>query len=366
MRASPSVGSLIRRIVARSIPIVVGAVCGWVPAPALAAWRLSATTVTSIAYNQGVTFDQSRGDFFFDGVVSTSNSGLYRTNARLSLTAANFAVIPATKEGFNHAGDLSFDRVRRRVLLALECYYPANGGNTCGVGAIGVADPTTLNFRYYVDLAPEQIAKAMWVEISPDGRWIWTSSGTHLLIYRAADINPEVAREQRSGAIGGIVGRDLGPVLTTGSVTGAAFYREPFTHVLLLLLALNRGTYSEVVSYEIAKGGGSPRLVSGTPSSVITVPQSFFDNESEGLAVTRSFNLVDPLGGVLDWQMLPVITLFSLYSRILTYVPPADAASGAVRRSRSARASLPHLYRAEGPVLQTAERLKLLAALRRH
>jgi hypothetical protein len=31
-----------------------------------------------------------------------------RTGSDLSLTAANFAVIPGTTEGYNHAGDLSF------------------------------------------------------------------------------------------------------------------------------------------------------------------------------------------------------------------------------------------------------------------
>jgi hypothetical protein len=98
---------------------------------------LSSTTFTSILYNQGITFDQARRDFYFDGVTSTSNSGLNRTDSDLSLTAADFTVIPGTTEGFNHAGDLSFDPIGRRILLPLECFYPANGGNTCGVGGVG-------------------------------------------------------------------------------------------------------------------------------------------------------------------------------------------------------------------------------------
>ncbi|MGZ6565581.1 MAG: hypothetical protein ACXVH1_39690 [Solirubrobacteraceae bacterium] len=359
-------GRMMRRILSRIVLLAVAAAPGWCAAPAAADWRLSNTTFASVLYNQGITFDQVRGDFFLDGVTSTSNSGLYRTDSDLSLTAADFTVIPGTTEGYNHAGDLSFDPLRRRILLPFECYYPANGGNTCGVGAIGVADPTTLGFLYYVNLAPEQIAKAMWVEASPDGRWIWTSSGTHLLVYRASDVNPVVARQQRAGTMGGIVGEDLGAVLPTDSVTGASFYTEPFTHTRHLLLALNRGTYSEIVSYELGQGRGTPRLTSHTPTSLITVPQSFFDHESEGLAMTRPLNLSTPLGGVLHWQMLPVITLLSLYSRILTYSPSADDAHGVTGQARSARRTSPHLHRVGGPALRTAEQLKMLVALRQH
>ena len=359
-------GRMMRRILSRLLVFAVAAAPGWWAAPAAADWRLSNTTFASILYNQGITFDQARGDFFLDGVTSTSNSGLYRTNSDLSLTAADFTVIPGTTEGYNHAGDLSFDPLRRRILLPLECYYPANGGNTCGVGAIGVADPTTLRFLYYVNLAPEQIAKAMWVEASPDGRWTWTSSGTHLLVYRASDVNPKVARQQRAGTTGGIVGKDLGAVLPADSVTGASFYTEPFTHTRHLLLALNRGTYSEIVSYELGQGRGTPRLTSQTPTSLITVPQSFFDHESEGLAITIPLNVSTPLGGVLHWQMLPVITLLSLYSRILTYSPSADDAHGIAGQARSAQRASPHLYRVAGPALRTAEQLKMLVALGRH
>jgi hypothetical protein len=202
----------------------------------------------------------------------------------------------------------------------------------------------------------------MWVEASPDGRWLWTSSGAHLLAYRASDVNAEVARQQRAGTTSGIIGEDLGGVLPTDNVTGASFYTEPFTHTRHLLLALNRGTYAEIVSYTLGRGRGIPRLASPTPTSLITVPQSFFDHESEGLAVTCPLNLATPLGGVLDWQMLPVITLFTLFSRILTYSPSADGADGAARQARTQGTS-PHLDRVAGPALRLGERRKLLRAL---
>jgi hypothetical protein len=310
------------------IALAIAAVLAWAATPAFAGWRSSTSTTVSLAYNQGITFDPAHGDFFFDGVSSTTNSGLYRTTSRLVQTAANTAVIPATSEGYNHAGDLSFDPIRHRILLPLECYYPASGGNTCGVGAIGVADPVTLRLLYYVNLDATQIKKAMWDEISPDGRWIWTSSGTHLLAYPAAEVNQATAARQRAGTLGGITGRDLGAVLPTSGVTGATFYQDALTRVPRLLIALNQGTYSEVVSYDIGQArDGSPTLRSPTPRTEITVARSSSNNESEGLATTATANGV----GVLDWQMLPSLTPSSFYSRILSYLPspspPADGAS---------------------------------------
>ena len=313
----------------------VMATAGLGAAPALAGWRPTGVTGSSIAYNQGISFDPARGDFFFDGVSSATTSGLYRTNSRLAETAANVAVIPATREGYNHAGDLSFDPVGRRVLLPLECYYPENGGNTCGIGAIGVADPVSLRFRYYVNLGTAQIQKAMWAEISPDGRWIWTSSGTHLLVYRAADVNPTTAARQRAGTLGGITGKDLGSVLPTGSVTGAAFYQDAFMRAPRLLLALNQDTYSEVISYAIGSARNGSPTIAGGPRSEITVAVSALDNESEGLAVTGAGLALNPLGGVLDWLILPAVTPTSVNSEILSYLPtPAPPQDGvSVRRS---------------------------------
>jgi hypothetical protein len=112
----------------------------------------------------------------FTGTLSTANTGLYRANARLSQAAANSAVIPANTQGYNHAGDLTFDaknvtndatQGQPRVLLPLECYYPnKNPSNTCGTGGIAVADPVSLKASYYVNLAG--VPKAMWAEITPD------------------------------------------------------------------------------------------------------------------------------------------------------------------------------------------------------
>jgi hypothetical protein len=336
-RRSELMGLRLRQRKLAGIAVAASAVlAAWHAAPAWAGWRLQGATAASIAYNQGATFDPARPAFFFDGVSSITNSGLYRTTPSLVQTAANPAVLPATPEGYNHAGDLSFDAVGRRLLLALECYYPGAGGNTCGVGAIGVADPQTLRFLYYVDLDRTQIQKAMWVEISPDGRWIWTSSGTHLLVYRAAEVNRTIAERQRAGAVGGLMGTDLGPVLPSSEVTGAAFYEDALTRSPRLLLSLNRGTYSELISYPVgAAGDGTPRLLANAPTSELTVVKSSLDSEPEGLAVTGAGLSSNPLGGVLDWQMLPVITPTTVFTRILSFLPsPAPPRDGATTSAR--------------------------------
>ena len=120
-----------------------------------------------------------------------SVTGLHRTAPSLRQTGTADPVIPprcSRAEGYNHVGDIGYQG--GRVLLPLECYTPGgpNGGNTCGTGSIGVADPATLAFQYYVKLDPAEIPKAMWVEASPDGQLLWTSSGPDLLAYNSGDV----------------------------------------------------------------------------------------------------------------------------------------------------------------------------------
>ena len=317
--------------------MVAGTLAGWVASPALAGWKLNSTSRASVAYNQGIAFDQAQGNFFFDGVSSTSNSALYRTNSRLSRTASNTAVIPtnpqANPQGYNHAGDLSFDSQnvsitdtgKARVLLPLECYYAnLTPSNTCGSGAFGVVDPSTLTFLYYVKLWTPQIQKAMWDEITPDGHWIFTSSGTHLLAYDAAEINKQRADYQLQGVWGGLGGKDLGAVLPTSNISGAAFY--VMLGVPRLFLALNQGTQFQVISYGIGTASdGTPVLLSSAPTTEITLAKSSSNTEAEGLAITGMFNGSYPLGGLLHWQILPSV---KLSSRILNYVPDSGGSSG--------------------------------------
>lgn len=337
---------------------VAGGLSGWLAAPALAGWKLTSTKTATVAYNQGMTFDPSQGNFFFDGISSTSNSAVYRTNSKLAQTASNLAVIPthpqANPQGYNHAGDLSFDPLQRRLLLPLECYYPnTSPSNTCGSGALGVVDPTTLTFLYYVKLWTPQIQKAMWDEITPDGRWILTSSGTHLLAYNAADINKQRADYQLQGVWGGLGGKDLGAVLPTSEVSGGAF--NVVSGLPRLLLTLNRGTYFQVISFGIGTASdGSPMLLGTTPTSEITVTSSPSNHEPEGLATTSLFKGSYPLGAPLHWLMLPSSPL---YSRILNYSPTSGSLNGA----RAAKCVVPKL---KGHTLKQARRLLATARCR--
>ena len=161
-------------------------------------WTVTGTTTLPLVYYQGVTVDAAR-NLYFDGVYV----GLYRTTPAFEETGRNDDVIPPEvhlREGYNHIGDISWDRQEGgRILLPLECYVPGgpNGGNPCLHGSIGVAGPGSLQWRYYVKLDPAEIPKAMWNEVSPDGSLLWTSSGSDLLAYRT---RRHLARQRRARA----------------------------------------------------------------------------------------------------------------------------------------------------------------------
>ena len=123
------------------------------------------------------------------------------------------------------------------MLLPFECYTAGapNGGNTCGTGSFGVADPDTLRLRYYVKLDPAEIPKAMWAESSPDSSLVWTSSGNDLLAYRSSDV--VAANAAPAAAPIRAATRLAGAVPPTG-VTGAVFDRGR-----LLLAGESDGTY---------------------------------------------------------------------------------------------------------------------------
>jgi hypothetical protein len=182
------------------------------------------------------------GAFFFSGVFE----GLHRTAPNLRQTGTVPSVIPASvkaAEGYNHVGDIGFEP--GRVLLPLECYTPGQGigGNTCGTGSIGVADPSTLAMGFYVKLDPAEIAKAMWVE--PHRGLLWTSSGPDLLAYRSSDVS---AANAAPGAAPIRSVRRLAGAVPPSGVTGAAIHRGR------LLLAGAQGTTYQVWSVNLETG----------------------------------------------------------------------------------------------------------------
>jgi hypothetical protein len=235
------------------------------------------------SYNQGITVDPSR-NVYFDGTALRVN-GLFRTNTSLQQAAAVSPEIPAdvnAREGYNHIGDLSWDPGEGgRILLPLECFTPggANGGNTCGTGGFAVADPVTLQWRYYVKLDPADIPKAMWVESSPDGKLLWTSSGKDLIAYSAADVN--AANAAAGGPLIKPVARLAGAVPSSG-ITGATFYNGR-----LFLAGTETGRF-QIWSVDTATG-----------KRRLEVERSY-SGEPEGLAVFTA------LGGILHAQILPV------------------------------------------------------------
>jgi hypothetical protein len=243
-------------------------------------WRETGIARIPFEYFQGVASAPDRR-LWFDGVFA----GLYRTDDRLSERARSDAAIPplvTAREGYNHIGDITWDAAEGgRILLPLECYYPgrAGGANSCGTGSIGVADPDTLRWRYYVKLDPAEISKAMWAEVSPDGRLVWTSSGADLLAYRTAHISRALAAP---GATPIRAVRRVAAAVPTAGITGAAFYGDR------LMLAGQDDTLFQVWSVDLATGGRRLEI------------ERRIVGESEGLDV------IDALGGVLHWIVTPI------------------------------------------------------------
>jgi hypothetical protein len=258
------------------------------------------SSITSINYWQGITFDAGSRTFNFDGPAK----GLWRTSAGLSPLAGRSAGIPSTvtsTEGWNHLGDLSVDAVGGRLMVPLECYYPgAPDPNACKTGGIGVVDPASLDWRYYVKLDPTQIAKAMWVEVSPDGRWVWTSSGMDLLAYDAGQVT---ASRAGPGATPLTAAKRIVGILRAPGVSGAAFFADR------LYLAYDRGSYIQVLSYPVNVATGD---VGATWRLEIQRTKTSSLYETEGLA------FADALGGILHWQIQPQTPLFS---RIVHFTP---------------------------------------------
>jgi len=273
-------------------------------------WDNTGVSPIPTVYYQGVTSDPAR-NFYFDGIYS----GLYRTDSTLRQTAAlpePPGVIPATvraKESYNHIGDISWDPAEGgRILLPLECYYPGgpNNANTCLNGAIGVADPGTLAWKYYVKLNPAQIKKAMFVEVSPDGKYLWTSDGDDLVAYNASDVAPANAANPASPTNPTIseVKRLKGAVPPSG-ITGAVFYEGR------LFTAGQNGGPFRVYSTDLDNPGDQRLEIELAPGTV---------GESEGLAVNPT------CGGILHW----IVTPFNTEAKPPTYGASQNALLGFV------------------------------------
>jgi hypothetical protein len=245
-------------------------------------WTETGRSTVPVSYYQGVASDPERR-LFFNGIFA----GLYRTDRSLRERAANGNVFPssvAADEHYNHTGDIAWDsREGGRVLLPAECYYPGTTGpgddpaNTCKTGSIAVADPETLEWRYYVKLAPAEVPKAMWVAISPKGRLIWTQAANDLLAYRMDDISPAHAAPGHA-PIRAV--RRLANAVPPRGITGAAFFEDR------LYVAANQGREGKIRIWSLDPSTGERRL---------EIAKRIADGESEGLDVFTG------LGGELHW-----------------------------------------------------------------
>jgi hypothetical protein len=271
-------------------------------------WALTSVDPTPIQWFQGLTHTAAN-DFLFIGI----NQGGYRaSSATLQPLAANDSLIPPAVQldpGFNHIGDPTYDGAEGgRLLAPLECYHPGqpNGGNTCLQGGIGVVDPGTLTWRYWVRLDPADIPKAMWAEVSPDGSLLWTSSGSDLLAYSTADISPAHAASSSASAPIRPVRRLVGAVPPSG-VTGGVFVDGR------LFLAGELDRLLQVQSVDVKKGSSRVEL---------TLPG--VSAEAEGL------DLLDARGGVLHWLLSPFgdngpPTFGATHTELLSFIPRKDA-----------------------------------------
>jgi hypothetical protein len=230
-----------------------------------------------ITYWQGLTSDPAESRLYFAGIFE----GLWRTTPTLRETSGVASAIPPDvkqREGYNHIGDPTWNPGDGgRVILPLECFVPGVG-NTCGTGSLGVADPNTLAFRYYVKLVPAEIQKAMWAETSPDGSLIWTSSGNDLLAYRSSEVTQ--SNQAPSGRALGPA-RRLAAAVPPSGVTGAVFWDTR------LLLAGEGGGVHQV--WAVDPNTGQRRLE----------VEMQICGESEGLDV------IPTLGGELHWLIAP-------------------------------------------------------------
>jgi hypothetical protein len=240
-------------------------------------WLLTGASSVPVTYWQGLTSTPAESRMFFVGVFQ----GLWRATPQLRQTAGVPAAIPASvaaAEGYNHIGDPTWNRGGGgRLILPMECYTPGVG-NTCDTGAFGVAEPASLDFRYYVKLDPAEIPKAMWAETSPGGRLIWTSSGDDLLAYRSRDVR--FSNRGPRGPVIEAVRRLRGAVPPTG-VTGAVFRRGR------LLLAGAADHLYRVWSVDTRTGRRRLEV------------EMRICGESEGLDV------IPTLGGRLHWLIAP-------------------------------------------------------------
>ena len=236
-------------------------------------WTLTGSSAMPLYYYQGVTSDPA-GHFYFDGI----HLGLYRTDSALNEQARNeTSSRPRSRpRGLqphrrHHVGRRRgrADPAAARVLLPAAA-TPARRARSASPTPrrCGGATTSSSTRRY--------IAKAMWAEVSPDGKLIWTSSGNDLLAYRATRSSPRTpprwpaAQARGEAARRGPADRDHRCDVPRGR----------------LLVAGQDGGLFQVWSIDLATGARQLEIERTTRR-------------------VRGPRVADALGGLLHWQIQP-------------------------------------------------------------
>lgn len=260
-------------------PILIAACCLMLaPSTAIAAdpgiWVVTGTPTVPSRYRQGMASDPARNVFF-----AGPQSGIYRTKDGKQTASKFDAIAPDVRqrEQYNHIGDIAWDAAENgRLLLPLESFrFGEPDPNPSHTGSLGVLDPATLGWRYYVKLDPAEIEKAMWVATTPDGL-AWTSSGDDLLAYNLADIS--LANAAPGAAPIHSVKR-LAGVVPPGGIAGAVYFNG------LLFISGGTGSTRTIRSIDLQTGAGRLEYERATTQ------------ESEGLDVGAYS------GGILHWEL---------------------------------------------------------------
>jgi hypothetical protein len=253
-------------------------------------WLRTSQVSEPASYRQGLASNPATGDVFFDGPFV----GLYRTRGGGRVLASNTLVIPgdvAQREQYNHIGDIAFDP-GQGVLLPLESYQPAQPDpNPSKTGSIGVADPRSLAWKYYVKLDPSEIQKAQWVATDTAAGLVWTISGHDLLAYRLADINPANAAPNAA------------PIHSVKRLVGAAPNGAGGAVVYggRIFLSTQVGSVDRIVSVDTTTGASRVEV------------------ELPGTAEAEGLDIGPYLGGLLHWEIVPGGGLSN--TQLLNFVP---------------------------------------------
>lgn len=267
-------------------------------------WIKTSQLTKPATYRQGLASNPLTGDVFFSG----SFNGITRTRNEVELKK-NTEAIPkdvSNREQYNHIGDIAFDSAEGgRILLPLESYQPlAKDTNPSKTASIGVMDPTTLAWKYYVKLDPAEINKAQWVATDEEHGLVWTIGDISLLAYNIADINPANAAPN-AAPIHSV--RRLDNIVPDGAggavVLGNRIYLSQLT-----------GGVNRVISID---------LTTGSSQVEIEIPG---DLEEEGL------DFGPYLDGLLHWELVPGAGLSN--TQVLNFVPKGARLGLQLNRAR--------------------------------